>query len=517
MRNPLTMLFKRGEKKSDPNYAQYGTRVTMLGSDGPIYAPRNYQTFAREGYARSVVAHRCIEMCATAASGIPLHLYSKRGKHLKELDEHPLLDRLANPGAGRTGQRVIHDLVAFQKLDGNAYLYANRLKSNPEPQELWTLRPDRVSINPARTGVQSYVYNVNGYKQTFQAADVMHWDHFNPLDDHYGLSEVEVAFRIITQQNAGDDRNTALLQNAARPSGGLFAKEVLNDPEFERLNNQIIDEYSGTHAAGVPLFFDGDMKWQPMGLTPMELDWLKSRVANNRDICIALGVPSMLLGDVEARTYANYETALLAFYTETILPMMDQLCALLTLWLCPMYGDDLCIGYNRADIEVLQENQEGVSARATAEFNNGGITLNEYRLSVGQDEDPGGDIYKFQAGPTILLIPRARLGEYANAIADQAITAAKVAKLALEQPPAPPPTTDPTLPPGQNPPKQLPPGQGQNSENTEAMKAMIQIALAALEYKHAEHRVPPISVQPERTLVAAGHFDEHYARFKEGE
>lgn len=526
------------EKKSDPAYGQYRTSVRMLGNDQPVYSPRNYQAFARDGYIRCIVAHRCIDIVATNMSGIPWHLYSGRGKRRKEIEEHPLLDLLYKPNPGQSGSDLVATMAAYYKLAGNAYMWANRLKRGT-PQELWILRPDRMSIIPGGDGPTQYVYKINNVTTKYDAADILHWKRFHPLDDLYGLSEMEVGHSQVGQLLAGDDRNMALLQNAARPSGGLFAKEVLSDAEFARLNDEIMDNYTGASNSGMPLFFDGDVKWQPMGLTPLELDWLRSRTANNREICIALGVPSVLLGDSESKTYANYETALIALYTETCLPAMDRLRDAYNRFLVPMYSDNLQLDYDRNDIEALQENRDGVSARASHQWEVGGITQNEYRLAIGQDEIDGGDFFLFKVGKELLLIPKDRLKEYVETMAERAINP--------PEPPAPVVTTVNEAPiDGQAPaPKQLPAkGQSSASDTVDAVKTVVSLALAALERKDQaalaqvartvesmqlcmdrldSHAAPTNAdvlreeTKSERALVVAGNtaHKEFYARFEE--
>lgn len=58
MWNPFSALFRRSERKSDPAFAQYGTRITFTGNDAAVYSARNYQYFARDGYSRCIVADR---------------------------------------------------------------------------------------------------------------------------------------------------------------------------------------------------------------------------------------------------------------------------------------------------------------------------------------------------------------------------------------------------------------------------------------------------------------------------
>ena len=510
------------EKKTDPSFAQY-TSMRVIGNDQPVYSRANYQSFSNEGYIRNITAHRCIEMRATTTAGIPWHLY-KNGNKKKRIDTHPLLDLLKRPNLNESQGMFLRRVVAFYALSGNSYIYASRVSRQPEPLELWALRPDRMSVVPGEQGIVRYEYRVNAaQKRMYKPEDVMHWKAFHPLDDLYGLSDVQVAATMVTQQNAGDDRNTALLQNAARPSGGLFAKEVLSDPDFERLNTEIIEKYSGVSNTGMPLLFDGDMKWQALGLSPLELDWRSSRASSAREICVALGVPSILLGDTESKTYANYETALIAYYTETILPNLDILRDCLNMWLCPMFGDDIHLDYDKTEIEALQENRDGASVRAGKEFEQGGLTFNEYRKAIGQGELEGGNFLKFVAGRAVVFVAVDRLQEYMEATTERAIN-----------PPLPAPTVVHQLPNtdnGKDKQPALPPGKIVESDigkkstgNTEAIKAITAVTLEAmrlLRQENALQRQESVSLQQEVRIPNAkitpirNDFVEYFDRFEQ--
>jgi hypothetical protein len=54
----------------------------------PVWAPRDYAAFAREGFMQNAIVYRSVRMIAEAAASIPLLLY----EGLNEIETHPLLD-----------------------------------------------------------------------------------------------------------------------------------------------------------------------------------------------------------------------------------------------------------------------------------------------------------------------------------------------------------------------------------------------------------------------------------------
>jgi len=135
------------------------------------------------------------------------------------------------------------------------------------------------------------------------------------------------------------------------------------------------------------------------------MHWLEGLKLSAREIAIAFGVPPELIGDNANKTYSNYKEARQAFYTETVLPLMDSIKGELNNWLIPKFGDKrLYIDYDRDEIEALQEDREAVWRRALEAVKNGIITPNEARVMLGYDEVEGGDMLMMPANMIPLTV-----------------------------------------------------------------------------------------------------------------
>ena len=64
-----------------------------------------------------------------------------------------------------------------------------------------------------------------------------------------------------------------------------------------------------------------------------------ARLAAAREICIAFGVPPMLIGIPGDATYANYQEANRAFYRLTVLPLVAKVTAAVSHWLEGFTGE----------------------------------------------------------------------------------------------------------------------------------------------------------------------------------
>ena len=81
------------------------------------------------------------------------------------------------------------------------------------------------------------------------------------------------------------------------------------------------------------MLLEGGLDWRPMGFSPSDMEFLKTKEGAAREIALAFGVPPMLLGLPGDNTYANYQEANRAFYRQTVLPLVRKTADALAGWL----------------------------------------------------------------------------------------------------------------------------------------------------------------------------------------
>ena len=352
----------------------------------PSWSKRDFANLAREGVMANAIAYRCVRVIAEAAASVPWLLYEGD----IEVEQHPLLALLAAPNAGESGTALFERWYAFLECAGNAYLQA--VSAGGMPRELHVLRPDRVTVVQDSSGwPAAYDHCVNGATQRLARDAVLHGKLFHPLSDCYGLSPIEAAASALDIHNAGAGWTKSLLDNAARPSGALIYKGPdgapgLSDEQFGRLKRELEDAYQGAANAGRPMVLEGGLDWRAMSYAPSEMDFSNMRNAAAREIALAFGLPPMLLGLPGDNTYANYREANLAFWRQTVLPLVSRTAQDLTRWLAPRFGETLRIGYDADAVDALAEERQSIWDRLNAaDF----LTRDEKRVAAGytpQDE-----------------------------------------------------------------------------------------------------------------------------------
>ncbi|HAX91565.1 MAG TPA: phage portal protein [Rhodospirillaceae bacterium] len=398
---PLLRLNERGLKETKPSETKMsgaGPVVAFSHVGKPKWTPRRYDTLVEEGYRKNVVAYRCASMIASAAANVPWLLYNGKGE---ELESHPLLDLLDHPNPMQDGVSFLESVFINLETAGNAYIEAVQPMDGQSPTELYVLRPDRMKVIPSEVGLpMGYEYSVNGRVTRWMCdpitgeSPILHLKHFHPLDDWYGMAPLEAAMLSVDQHNAAGAWNQALLNQGARPSGALVyapkdGPASLSDDQVTRLRDEMDQHFAGRRNAGRPLILEGGLEWREMSLSPQEMDWQAGRDAAARDIALAFGVPAQLIGIAGAQTYANMAEARLAFYEETVLPLLTRTIAAFDHWLVPHFGDDLALDFDRDEISALTTRRDVLWDKLqNVDF----LTVDEKRAALGYEARKAGEV-----------------------------------------------------------------------------------------------------------------------------
>jgi HK97 family phage portal protein len=329
--------------------------------------PRSYEGQVRDGYLDNAVAQRAVRMVAEGVASAPISATDQKA--------------LAMVRATSGGQALLETVAVHLLLHGNAYV---EMLPGPDgaPQELYALRPERVTVEAdARGWPTAFVYRVGAAATRMAAETVIHIRTMHPLDDHYGLGCLGAASGAVAIHNAAAKWNKALLDNAARPSGALVheASEALSRDQFDRLREELNASFSGSLNAGRPMLLEGGLKWQSLSLSPADMDFVGLKASAAREIALAFGVPSMLLGLPGDATYANYREANKALWRHSIVPLAAKILEALAQGLQPWFAG-LTLGVDLDQVSALSEDRERLWTQVSAaDF----LTAQEKRAIVG--------------------------------------------------------------------------------------------------------------------------------------
>lgn len=362
-----------------------GPVVAYQTSGRVAWSPRDAVSLTRVGFCGNPVGFRSVKLIAEAAAALPLVVQDAA----QRFDSHPVIDLLAQPNGAQGRAELLEALYAQLLLSGNAYVEAVGGDAGL-PMELHVLRSDRMSVVPGADGWPvAFEYAVGGRKHRFDASGsavpICHIRNFHPQDDHYGFSPLQAAAMAMDVHNAASRWSKALLDNAARPSGAIIYRGAegqgkLSEDQYDRLVNEMESHHQGARNAGRPMLLEGGLDWKPMGFSPSDMEFQKTKESAAREIALAFGVPPMLIGIQGDATYANYQEAHRAFYRLTVLPLATRVTAALAVWLSRFSGERVEVRPDLDQVPALAGERDAQWQRVSrAEF----LSVAEKRRLLG--------------------------------------------------------------------------------------------------------------------------------------
>ncbi len=337
-------LRRKPEAAEERKASATGPVVAFATGGRVAWSPRDAVSLTKTGFLGNPIGFRAVKLISEAAAALPLVLQDRERRY----EMHPVLDLMGRPNAMQGRAELLEAVYAQLLLSGNAYVEAVP-GTGMLPGELHVLRSDRMALVPGADGWPvAYDYTVGAKKHRFEMTGgvqpVCHIRTFHPQDDHYGFSPMQAAAVAVDVHVAASRWSKALLDNAARPSGAIVYRGTdgqgsLSGDQYERLVGEMEAHHQGARNAGRPMLLEGGLDWKPMGFSPSDMEFQKTKEAAAREIAIAFGVPPMLMGIPGDATYANYQEANRAFFRLTVLPLAAKVTAALSHWLAGFTGE----------------------------------------------------------------------------------------------------------------------------------------------------------------------------------
>lgn len=194
-----------------------------------------------------------------------------------------------------------------------------------------------------------------------------------------GQSRVATVINSLTKREKMLEFKEKFLDNGTVIGLILETDEILNKKLRERKQEELQLDYNPSTGQSTVLILDGGMKAKPYSQISSfkDLDFENDIARFNKDVCIALGVPQLL---IDGGNNANIRPNIELFYYMTIVPMLNKVCSSLTFF----FG--FKVTPNTKDVVALTPDKEKEAKFVTALVNNGILTGNEGRIELGYEE-----------------------------------------------------------------------------------------------------------------------------------
>lgn len=413
----FTSLFHSRDKPAvtrRPQDTLGGSRYSFLFGSTTSGKPVNERTAMQ-----MTAVYSCVRILSEAVAGLPIHLYryTENGGKEKALD-HPLYRLLHDePNPEMTSFNFREALMGHLLLYGNAYAQIVR-NARGEIIGMYPLMPNKMTVDRDSAGNLYYLYTRgsddtpvgNAAGQIYlPPTDVLHIPGLG-YDGIVGYSPLAMAKNAVGMAIACEEYGAKFFANGAAPSGVLEHPGTIKDPQRVR------DSWNATHqgsanAHRIAVLEEG-MKYQPIGISPEQAQFLETRKFQINEIARIYRVPPHMVGDLEKSSFSNIEQQSLEFVKYTLDP-----------WICRweqslarrlFTESEKSEYFVRFSVDGLLRGdyQSRMSGYAVAR-QNGWMSANDIRELENLDRIPaeeGGDLYLVNGSTTRL----ADAGAFAN-------------------------------------------------------------------------------------------------------
>lgn len=391
--NPSTSL-------ADP-----ATWLADVFGGGPTYAgPSVNETSAM----RSSTVFRCVSLKAGLIASLPLVVYERTPHGRKEAVKHRLYPLLADEPSDLMSSFIWKELIAASlMLNGNHYSIIET-DNAARTTGLLPVMPQQVTV--ARVaGRNRYTVRFVDGQEILDQDEVVHIPGVG-FDGIRGISPIAWAGRQpIGVGLAIEETVGRTYANGMMASGAIELPTGLSADALKRLKAEVQAMHSGVGNAGRVLFLDQGGKWNPLTISPQDMQTMESRRFQVVDICRLFGIPPHMVGETDKTTSwgTGIEQQTIGFLLFSIDPDLCRIEAELNRKLLrhPYY----C----QFDRDALR----AMDAKAMAEIFASGVqnaryTPNEVRRQTNLPDMPGGD-QLFIQGATV---PISQAGRTAAAL-----------------------------------------------------------------------------------------------------
>lgn len=304
-----------------------------------------------EGALRLAAAYACVRILSESFAVLPFRLYrvtpGVRGRRL--VTDHWLYRLFARrPNRFQSPFEFREMLQGHLALRGNAYCEIIEDGAG-SIAELLPRHPDRVRVELLDNGSWRYLLReADGQHRPLRRDQVWHLRGLSS-DGIMGMSPVELQREALASGLSAQEYGNRFFANDAKPTGGWigtpenvnFADKATRDTYRESVQAAI----SGANRHKM-LVLDRGMKYNEVGMSNKDSQFLEARMFNRTEIAGMFRVPPHMIGDLSRSTFSNIEQQSIDFWQGTMLPWCERWESAIETQLLTAQDEDLDVDFD---------------------------------------------------------------------------------------------------------------------------------------------------------------------------
>ena len=264
----------------------------------------------------------CVKLLAETVASLPVKVYRKTSTG-RVVDDSFWFAQLMNRKPNRYQTRVefFETLMLNLALHGNAYF--KKTIVGGKVRSLMPLMSGQVEPSLLEDGSIVYQYQSNGGLEVYSEQSIWHIKLYG--NGIIGKSPIAFGRNMIGIAQATEKATTKIYTNGGKRSGVLSLDRLLTPEQRDAVRANFSTLTTGTSER--LLVLENGMKFDPISMSPQDIELLSSRKFQIEEICRWFGVPSVLVNDTSGSTSwgSGIEQLVSGFYKLNLRPYLERI------------------------------------------------------------------------------------------------------------------------------------------------------------------------------------------------
>jgi HK97 family phage portal protein len=263
----------------------------------------------------------CVRLLSETVASLPVNVYRKTADG-RELAPDFWFAKLMARKVNRyqTKQEFFETMMLNLSLHGNAY--ARITRTGGQIRSLLPLMSAQVTPSLLADGSMVYQYESDGSVDVYAEESIWHIKLYG--NGVVGKSPLAFGRNLIGVAQAAEQAVTKIYTNGGKRSGVLSLDRLLTPEQRDQVRANFTGLSTGTDER--MLVLEMGMKFDPIAMSPADIELLASRRYQLEEICRWFGVPSVLVNDTSGSTTwgSGIEQLVSGFYKLNLRPYLER-------------------------------------------------------------------------------------------------------------------------------------------------------------------------------------------------
>lgn len=269
--------------------------------------------------------YACVLILAESVASLPMSVYRRLPNGGKEVATDHRVHNLLHvaPNDEQTAFEATEYRMACLAMRGNAY-GALVLSNRGEVMEIAPLRAQHMQLDRDSAGRLVFDYQEPGAAKVYSKDRIWYTRGFG-TDGLTGLSPIGVHREAIGFAMTLNEHGSRMFANGAQVGSTIEVPGEWSDTAFTNFKTSFVEEHGGRLNAGKPLLLEGGAKFNAIGLSAVDAEYIATLKNQVAEIARMYRIPLHMLNELDKATFSNIEHQSLEFVTRTLLPWLKRI------------------------------------------------------------------------------------------------------------------------------------------------------------------------------------------------